>query len=230
MPELNRSKLAELLKSEEQLFHENYPKSYELHQRARKSLHGGVSMLWMIRWAGSFPVFVREAKGARFTDVDGNPYIDFYLGDTSALTGHSPDATVLAISEQIQKGITLMLPYEDVIWFVSQSTATSSYPREISVADAVAKRDAGAFILDVRQPEEWDEFHVPDSTLIPLDQLAARMNELPKEREIVIVCRSGNRSAQGRDMLLNAGFTQVTSMAGGLTQWKAAGNPTVSGP
>jgi rhodanese-related sulfurtransferase len=126
--------------------------------------------------------------------------------------------------------IALIVLGASAIWFVSQSTATSSYPREISVADAVAKRDTGAFILDVRQPEEWNEFHIPDSTLIPLDQLAARMNELPKDREIVIVCRSGNRSAQGRDILLNAGFTQVTSMAGGLTQWKAAGNPTVSGP
>lgn len=116
MTELDRSKLAELLKSEEQLFHKNHPKSYELHQRALKSLYGGVPMLWMIRWAGSFPVFVKEAKGARFIDVDGNSYIDFCLGDTGALTGHSPDATVQAITEQIQKGITLMLPYEDAIW------------------------------------------------------------------------------------------------------------------
>jgi glutamate-1-semialdehyde 2,1-aminomutase len=116
MTELDRSKLAELLKSEEQLFHKNHPRSYELHQRARKSLHGGVPMLWMIRWAGSCPVFVRKAKGAHFTDVDGNSYIDFCLGDTGALTGHSPDATVQAITRQIQKGITLMLPYKDVIW------------------------------------------------------------------------------------------------------------------
>jgi glutamate-1-semialdehyde 2,1-aminomutase len=73
-------------------------------------------MLWMVRWAGSFPVFVKEAKGAHFTDVDGNSYIDFCLGDTGAMTGHSPEATVAAIAEQTQKGITLMLPYEEVIW------------------------------------------------------------------------------------------------------------------
>jgi glutamate-1-semialdehyde 2,1-aminomutase len=73
-------------------------------------------MLWMIRWAGSFPVFVKEAKGAHFTDVDDNDYIDFCLGDTGAMTGHSPAATVNAIKDQIQKGITLMLPFEDVIW------------------------------------------------------------------------------------------------------------------
>jgi rhodanese-related sulfurtransferase len=126
--------------------------------------------------------------------------------------------------------IALMVLGVSAIWFTSQSSATSSYPSEISVAEAVSKREAGAFILDVRQPEEWNEFHVPDSTLIPLDQLASRINELPKDKEIVIVCRSGNRSAQGRDILLDAGFAQVTSMAGGLTQWKAAGYPTVSGP
>ena len=113
---LDRTKLEQLLKSEEELFHKTHPKSYELYQRARKSLHGGVPMLWMIRWAGSFPVFVKEAKGARFTDVDGNSYVDLCLGDTGAMTGHAPEATVKAITEQIQKGITLMLPYEDVIW------------------------------------------------------------------------------------------------------------------
>ena len=72
MAELNRTKLEQLLKSEEQLFHKHHPKSYELYQRARKSLHGGVPMLWMIRWAGSFPIFAKSAKGAHFTDVDGH--------------------------------------------------------------------------------------------------------------------------------------------------------------
>jgi glutamate-1-semialdehyde 2,1-aminomutase len=113
---LDRTKLTQLLHQEEQLFHQNHPKSYALYQRARKSLHGGVPMLWMIRWAGSFPVFVKEAKGAHFTDVDGNSYIDFCLGDTGAMTGHGPEATNQAVREQIEKGITLMLPYEDVIW------------------------------------------------------------------------------------------------------------------
>jgi glutamate-1-semialdehyde 2,1-aminomutase len=113
---LDREKLDTLLREEESRFHATHPRSYELYQRARKSLHGGVPMLWMIRWAGSFPVFVKEASGAHFTDVDGNDYIDFCLGDTGAMTGHSPKATVKAITEQIQKGITLMLPFEDVIW------------------------------------------------------------------------------------------------------------------
>lgn len=115
MPILDRSRLASLLESEEQLFYRSHPESHQLYQRARQSLHGGVPMLWMIRWAGSFPVFVREARGAHFTDVDGNNYIDFCLGDTGAMTGHAPQPTAAAISAQLSKGITLMLPFEDVL-------------------------------------------------------------------------------------------------------------------
>lgn len=112
---------------------------------------------------------------------------------------------------------------------VTSATAAGNLPAEISVAQAAAMRDEGAFILDVRQPEEWAEFHVPDSTLIPLGELSARVNEVPRDREVVVVCRSGNRSQQGRDILRQAGFTQVTSMAGGLRDWQAQGYPTVSG-
>jgi rhodanese-related sulfurtransferase len=97
----------------------------------------------------------------------------------------------------------------------------------ISVGQAYDLYQNGAFVLDVRTLEEWNEFHAPDSTLIPLDQLASRLNEVPRDRQIVVVCRSGNRSQQGRDILLNAGFEQVTSMAGGLNEWRANGFPIV---
>jgi glutamate-1-semialdehyde 2,1-aminomutase len=116
MPNINRKRLESLLVEEEQKFHAYHPGSYSLYQRARQSLQGGVPMLWMIRWAGTFPVFVQEARGAHFTDVDGRNYIDFCLGDTGAMTGHSPDATVAAIKAQAAKGITLMLPMEDAVW------------------------------------------------------------------------------------------------------------------
>lgn len=107
---------------------------------------------------------------------------------------------------------------------------SASLPKEISVAQAKEKYDAGAFVLDVRQPEEWNETHVPGTTLIALGELQGRVSELPKDKEIVVICRSGNRSQQGRDILLNAGFDQVTSVAGGVNAWKAAGYPTVTGP
>jgi rhodanese-related sulfurtransferase len=106
-----------------------------------------------------------------------------------------------------------------------QPAARPALPAEVSVAEAAAKRDAGAFILDVRTPEEWNEYHVPGSTLIPLDQLSSRVAEVPKDKEVVVVCRSGNRSATGRDVLLKAGYPQVTSLAGGLTTWRSAGKP-----
>jgi glutamate-1-semialdehyde aminotransferase len=63
-------------------------------------------MPWMIRWPGGFPVFAAEAHGARFRDVDGHEYVDFCLGDTAAMTGHSPAPTVRAVAEQVAKGIT----------------------------------------------------------------------------------------------------------------------------
>ncbi len=115
MPILSRSQLEQLLRLEEHRFHAEHPRSYELYQRAKKSLPGGVPMLWMIRWAGSFPVFVKEASGSHFTDVDGKDYLDFCLGDTGAMTGHGPEPTLKAIQEQAAKGLTLMLPFEEVI-------------------------------------------------------------------------------------------------------------------
>jgi rhodanese-related sulfurtransferase len=109
-------------------------------------------------------------------------------------------------------------------------TGTSTLPAEVSVDEAAAMRDDGAFVLDVRQPEEWVEIHIPDATLIPLGELAARVAEVPKDQEILVYCRSGNRSQEGRDILKAAGFENVTSMDGGIKDWAAAGYETVSGP
>ena len=90
-------------------------------------------------------------------------------------------------------------------------------------------RDQGAFILDVREPSEWTQFHISGATLIPLGDLSNRLNEVPKDREVVVVCLTGIRSPQGRDILIKAGYTKVTSMTGGLTQWQAKGMPVVTG-
>jgi len=116
MKTLDRQRLNTLMEREEQRFVNDRPKSKALFERARKSLLGGVPMNWMLKWAGAFPPFVREAQGAHFYDIDGHRYIDFCLGDTGAMTGHSPFATVKAVEEQTRRGITLMLPSEDSIW------------------------------------------------------------------------------------------------------------------
>ena len=110
---INRDNLAALRKKEDERFLLLHPTSGELFKQGQAHMPGGVPMSWMAKWPGAYPVFVKEAKGARFTDVDGNTYIDFCLGDTGSMTGHSPDATVAAIREQVGKGITAMLPTAD---------------------------------------------------------------------------------------------------------------------
>lgn len=102
--------------------------------------------------------------------------------------------------------------------------------KEVNAASASELRDQGAFILDVREPDEWAAGHIPGATLIPLGQLASRLAEVPQDQPIVVVCRSGNRSATGRDILLDAGFAEVTSMGGGMNAWVSRGFETVTGP
>lgn len=113
--------------------------------------------------------------------------------------------------------------------FPTTTQAKSSTPNEISVVEAADKYENGVFLLDVRTQEEWNEIHIPNTTLIPLDELKARLNELPQGVEIVVVCRSGNRSQEGRDILYEAGFEPVSSMAGGIREWSNLGYPTTSG-
>jgi rhodanese-related sulfurtransferase len=98
-------------------------------------------------------------------------------------------------------------------------------PTEISAAQAYEKFQQGVFFLDVRSQAEWDQGHIAKSTLIPLDELQNRLNELPKNRDIVVVCRSGVRSKEGMTILQQAGFSRSASMTGGLIAWKAAGYP-----
>jgi len=116
MVAIDRSRLQRLLTEEEARFEREHPRSKALFERAKASLLGGVPMNWMVRWAGSFPIFVDEARGAYFTDVDGRRYLDLCLGDTGAMTGHAPEASVQAISERAQRGTTFMLPTEDAIY------------------------------------------------------------------------------------------------------------------
>ena len=113
---LDRGRLATLLAEEERRFRETHPKSLALAERATRSLLGGVPMHWMVRWAGGFPLFAASAAGAYLTDVDGHRYLDLCLGDTGAMTGHAPAATVEAVRAQAGRGFTFMLPTEDAVW------------------------------------------------------------------------------------------------------------------
>jgi glutamate-1-semialdehyde aminotransferase len=92
-----------------------HPRSGKLHEQAQASLVDGVPMNWMVRWAGPWPPFVERAEGAHLTCVDGHDYVDFCLGDTGAMAGHSPAPTVAAVNRQLGRGITHMLPTADAI-------------------------------------------------------------------------------------------------------------------
>ncbi|MCS7006067.1 MAG: aspartate aminotransferase family protein [Thermoleophilia bacterium] len=132
-------RLAELQEREERRFAETHPRSRELHERAARTLFEGVPMLWMRKWPGGFPVYVQEAKGARFVDVDGHEYVDFCLGDTGSMTGHAPEPTLRALAEQAAKGITLMLPSEDALWVSQELTrrfSVSSWQFALTATDA----------------------------------------------------------------------------------------------
>ena len=111
-----------------------------------------------------------------------------------------------------------------------QEPVVSSLSAEVSVDEAANFDQKDWFFLDVREPSEWEEAHISYATLIPLGELTARLSEIPKDKNIVVVCRSGNRSAVGRDLLLNSGFANVTSMAAGMNSWQAKGYLVVTGP
>src|SRR5258705_606250 len=113
MTTIDRDKLKKLQEREARRFVAEHPRSAELYKRAQQSLLGGVPMNWMKKWAGEFPVFVTKAKGAHFTCADGKEYVDLCLGDTGAMTGHSPEIVAEAVAERVEQGITLMLPTED---------------------------------------------------------------------------------------------------------------------
>lgn len=135
---IDRQKLKTLLQEEIDLYAKQHPRSKEMYQKARDHLVGGLPMPWMARW-GAFPLFVSEAKGARFKDVDGREYIDFCLGDTGAMTGHSPDSLVDVVEKQVKKGITYMLPTENAIWVAEELSRRFSLPHwqfTLSATDA----------------------------------------------------------------------------------------------
>ncbi|HEX4897760.1 MAG TPA: rhodanese-like domain-containing protein [Candidatus Limnocylindrales bacterium] len=112
---------------------------------------------------------------------------------------------------------------------VGAASQTPSMASTVSVADAAVLRDDGAIIIDVREPDEWAAGHIPGAILIPLGELPSRIGDVPPNRPIVVVCRSGNRSAQGRDILIGAGFPAVTSLDGGMNDWAGAGLPIETG-
>src|SRR3954447_23330725 len=113
---IDRSRLERLLGDELERFRAEHPRSAAAHERAQRSLVGGVPMPWMMLWAGGFPVLAERAAGNRVVDVDGHEYVDLCLGDTGAMTGHSPPEVIAVLQERLAAGLTMRLPTEDAAW------------------------------------------------------------------------------------------------------------------
>jgi glutamate-1-semialdehyde 2,1-aminomutase len=115
---IERDRLLDLITRERMTFAANHPRSRAAFEAANRTLFGGVPMTWMAKWSGGFPLYLDAAEGNRISDIDGFTYVDFALGDTGAMAGHSPAPTVRAINERIGQsgGLTTMLPSEDAAW------------------------------------------------------------------------------------------------------------------
>jgi rhodanese-related sulfurtransferase len=104
---------------------------------------------------------------------------------------------------------------------------TPSEVHHIDPVDSKRRVDAGAMLLDVRNPDEWEAGHVEGSTWIPMNQIVERQGELPTDREIVVICKVGGRSARVAEALVAAGY-DAANVAGGAEAWQAAGLPIVT--
>ncbi len=103
---------------------------------------------------------------------------------------------------------------------------TASLPVNIDVTQAASLlNNPDVVFVDVREQSEYDAGHIPGVKLIPLGSVPDRMSEIPKDKTVVAVCRSGNRSAQATDFLRQQGYTNVHNMTGGMNDWTQAGNP-----
>jgi glutamate-1-semialdehyde 2,1-aminomutase len=119
---INKERLAALVRRERETYAANFPRSKAAFESAGGHLLGGVPMTWMRMWPGGFPVYQAAARGARLSDIDGHELIDFCLGDTGAMAGHSPAPVAEAIARRYTElgGATTMLPTEDAAWVAAE--------------------------------------------------------------------------------------------------------------
>lgn len=173
---IDAAKLRSARNIEDERFLDTHRKSAELSGQAQRALLAGVPMPWMTRWPGAHPVFVDHATGARFTDVDGNEYVDFCLGDTGAMTGHALPAVADAISKQALEGLTTMLPTADSVWVADDLARRFGLPKWQFTLSAT---DANRFVLRyarhlTKRPKivvhDWCYHGTVDETLVILDQ------------------------------------------------------------
>lgn len=96
---------------------------------------------------------------------------------------------------------------------------------DVDPVEARRRQRAGALLVDVREPDEWAAGHAAGTVHIPLGQLVLHQAELPRDREVLLICASGNRSAAATELLRRVGHPQATNVAGGTKAWTRAGLP-----
>ncbi|HVB41270.1 MAG TPA: transaminase [Streptosporangiaceae bacterium] len=121
---IDTDRLGELIRRERTQYALKHQASARAFERAGEHLLGGVPMTWMRMWSGGFPLYLSTARGARLTDIDGNIFTDFCLGDTGAMAGHSPGPVQAAVTQRFGElgGATTMLPTEDASWVAAELT------------------------------------------------------------------------------------------------------------
>lgn len=129
MPPIDRPRLTALLERERTEHFRRTPASKAAFDAA-DHLFGRVPMTWMNKWSGGYPLYLATAHGNRITDIDGNEYVDFALGDTGSMAGHSPVATTTAVHQRIavDGGITTMMPSDDAEWVAAELTRRFGMP------------------------------------------------------------------------------------------------------
>jgi len=136
----NRQHLTQLVSREQERYRQSHPASRALYEAA-DNLFARVPMTWMNKWAGGFPLSFARAHGAVITDVDGHELIDFALGDTGAMAGHSPEPLVRALNERVghDGGVTTMMPTADAQWVaheLSRRFGLTQWSFTLSATDA----------------------------------------------------------------------------------------------
>src|SRR5580693_3757974 len=138
---IDRDRLSALIDRERASYRASFPASRQAFAAAGIHLLGGVPMTWMRMWSGGFPLYYATASGARLTDIDGHEFIDFCLGDTGAMAGHSPAAVQAAMASRYGElgGATTMLPTQDAAWVAAELSGrfgVSSWSFTLTATDA----------------------------------------------------------------------------------------------
>ena len=96
---------------------------------------------------------------------------------------------------------------------------------QVDVREASRRQRGGAVLIDVREPAEWQQGHAPNATLIPLGSLASRVSEIPRDQDVLLICRSGNRSGTAQRQRARLGYERLLNVSGGMNAWASAGLP-----